>query len=345
MKHIFKDLLKRDIGLLLNGNLSLKKLGELILRFPLCLSLPLVSPSIKKSYYSGFLNLVKNFHPLEVHIENTNACDAHCIMCPREKMTRKIGFMDYDLFCKIIDQIISTWGVDSIHLHGFGEPLLDRELPEKIAYAKKNGMRDTYIVTTASRLTEEMTVKLLNSGLDRMKISISGVTKESYEKIHEGLAYEEVEENILRFLSIRKRMNKKNPSLIMQFLPQDENRYEEEDFFKKWGQLIDCQNGDRLAKFGLHNWVKGKSYRDTHSFALKRRSCGWPFRVMQILWNGDVVPCCYDFNGEMVMANLKKCSVEEAWNSPLFKEFRALHLAGEFKELALCNECDQLDVI
>ena len=139
MKHIFRDLFKRDAGLLLNGGLSFKRLGELVLRFPLCLSLPLVSPGIKKSYYSGCLKLAKNFHPLEVHIENTNACDAHCIMCPREKMTRKTGFMDYDLFCKIIDQIVSTWGIDSIHLHGFGEPLLRVKRGDSLELAPQYG--------------------------------------------------------------------------------------------------------------------------------------------------------------------------------------------------------------
>jgi hypothetical protein len=345
MRHIFRDIVKRDVGLLFNGGPSAKKFFELILRLPSYMPLPFVSSDVKRSYYSRLLSLADSSFPLEIHIENTNVCDAECIMCPREKMTRKKGFMDVDFFCRIVDEIVSTWSIDNIHLHGFGEPLLDRSLPEKISYAKRKGIKDTYIVTTASQLTEEIAVKLIDSGLDRMKISISGASKESYEAIHRGLNYEKVEGNILRFLSIRKQTGKTNPKLIMQFLPQDENKSEEEHFFNKWEPLIDYQIGDRLTKFGLHNWVKGKTYRDFNVHALKRRSCGLPFRIMQILWNGDVVPCCYDFNGEMVLANLQECSVDRAWNSLSFKELRALHLARDFNEIGLCNACDQLDVL
>jgi len=345
MRHIFKDLIKRDVRLLLRGDGSVKRLCQLLLRLPSCITLPIGSPSVKRSYYSRLLHAVDAFSPLEVHIENTNACDAACIMCPREKMTRKIGFMDYQLFCSIIDQIVSMWIVRDVHLHGFGEPLLDRSLPEKIAYAKKKGIENTYIVTTASQLNEETAFGLIQSGLDRMKISISGAEKESYDRIHRGLTYENIEKNILDFISLRKKTGGENPSLTLQFLPQDENRGEEEAFFRKWENVIEPDKGDRLARFGLHNWVRGKRYRDAGSQALRRRSCGFPFRVMQILWNGDVVPCCYDYNGDMVLSSLRECSLDEAWNSRSFKTFRALHLAGEFDKLPLCHECDQLDVM
>ena len=345
MRHIFKDLIKRDIRLLFKDEGSITRLGQLLLKLPSCITLPFGTSSMKRSYYSRFFRLTDTFSPLEVHIENTNACNSACVMCPRERMTRKVGFMDFKLFCNIIDQIVSKWTVREVHLHGFGEPLLDKSLPERVSYAKEKGIENTYIVSTASPLEEEMALGLIQSGLDRMKISISGAEKESYDRIHRGLSYEKVERNILDFISLREKKKSQKPSLILQFLPQEENRDDEEVFFRKWEKVIEQDKGDRLVRSGLHNWGKGKKYQRVDPHALKRRSCGFPFRTMQILWNGDLVPCCYDYNGDIVLADLKECSLDKAWNSHSFQALRVLHLAREFHGLPLCNVCDQLDVL
>ena len=92
--------------------------------------------------------------PRRVSIENTNACNANCTICPREKLTRDIKTMDMETFEKLLDDCIAA-GAVKLSLHNFGEPLLDKHLADKISMAKEKGIRETFIVTNASLLTRE----------------------------------------------------------------------------------------------------------------------------------------------------------------------------------------------
>ena len=140
--------------------------------------------SLLKKYpirYYRNRKLIKKDFPDEIWIENTNHCNAACVMCPRELQSRKKGIMDLDLYKKLIDEIsLHKDVVKRLHMHNFGEPLLDKKLPLRIKYAKKKGIKHVYFVTNASLLTEKNSYDLINSGLDEFKISFYGVDKESY---------------------------------------------------------------------------------------------------------------------------------------------------------------------
>src|SRR5436190_10643589 len=85
-------------------------------------------------------------HP-EVRYETTDHCNATCIMCPRDlhKNGREHGVMDVELYKKSIDEV-TRLGAKRIVLTGFGEPLMDKTLAEKVAYAHAQGL-NTYIIS------------------------------------------------------------------------------------------------------------------------------------------------------------------------------------------------------
>ena len=118
--------------------------------------------------------------PSVMMIENTNHCNAGCVMCPRELLSRKRGFMDLGLFEKIIREVSGLKRKPVTHLHGFGEPMLDKLLPARIRLAKAYGIKHTYIVSNASLLSRETSRKIIDAGLDKMKISFYGTDEESY---------------------------------------------------------------------------------------------------------------------------------------------------------------------
>ena len=120
--------------------------------------------------------------PDSLRIENTNHCNAKCVMCPRDLLFRKKGIMSVDQFKVLVDEIAPR-PVSNIHLHGFGEPLLDKHLCEKISYAKAKGIRRTFLITNASLLTERLAEDLIRSGLDSVKVSFYGELKVEYERI------------------------------------------------------------------------------------------------------------------------------------------------------------------
>src|SRR4030095_2269231 len=179
--------------------------------------------------------------PTVLMIENTNHCNAECVMCPRDTLSRKRGFMDFGLFEKIIKKASSEKRKPVTHLHGFGEPLLDKRLPDKIRLAKECGITRTYIVSNASLLFPETSRKIIGAGLDKMKISFYGTDEESYNSTMKRLDFKVTLQNIKDFLRIRKDMKSQTPRLIVQYLPNETNHGKTAEFRALWSPLIDPQ--------------------------------------------------------------------------------------------------------
>src|SRR3990172_1613854 len=157
-----------------NRNMLLN-IGDKKTRFLLSLA---KTPLLFYPHYKYHLPL-----PSVLMIENTNHCNAECVMCPRGTLSRKRGFMDFGLFEKIIKEVSSMRRKPVTHLQGFGEPLLDRLLAERIQLAKTCSIKRTYIVTNASLLFPESSRKIISARLDKMKISFYGTDEESYNNI------------------------------------------------------------------------------------------------------------------------------------------------------------------
>ena len=117
-----------------------------------------------------------------------------------------------------------------------GEPLLNPKLPEIIDYAKKKGILETMINTNATKLNEEMSEKLIKSGLDIMIYSFDGGTKDTYEKMRPGRFgknnFDDIYKNILNFSKIRKKLNSQLPRTKIQMILTDETRKVQKEYFE-----------------------------------------------------------------------------------------------------------------
>ena len=155
-------------------------LGRKVLSTPL-----IVNSSIyDKLYQKKIKNTIKNReYPLGLDIGTTNLCNAACIMCPHTKL-KKMGTMDMKLYKKIIDNC-EKLKIMSLTLSFFGEPLLDKDLIQKIKYAKERKMKVAFF-SNASLLTEKWAKELIESGLDGITISFDGYSKATYEKIRKS---------------------------------------------------------------------------------------------------------------------------------------------------------------
>jgi hypothetical protein len=276
--------------------------------------------------------------PSVIMIENTNCCNAQCVMCPREKLTRKPGFMDFGLFKKIIKEVSSARRKPVTHLHGFGEPLLDALLSERIKFAKTCGIKHTYIVTNASLLFPETSRKIINAGLDKMKISFYGTDEESYDATMRRLNFKVAFQNIKDFLKIRKEMKRKNPQLILQYLPHETNNAKTEEFRVLWCSLIDKNVGDCLNLSSLHNYGGGRTYNRVGEKIVS--ICFYPWTAMSVLCDGRVVTCCMDYNGVQAMGDLNFQSVKEIWNGPVLSAIRGKFGNLDYSGFPACLCCD-----
>jgi hypothetical protein len=276
--------------------------------------------------------------PSVIMIENTNCCNSQCVMCPREKLTRKTGFMDFGLFEKIIKEVSGMRHKPVTHLHGFGEPLLDKLLPERIELAKTSGIKHTYIVTNASLLFPETSRKIINAGLDKMKISFYGTDEKSYNATMRKLNFNVTFQNIIDFLRIRKELKCKNPQLTLQYIPHEANNARTEEFKILWSSLIDRNAGDRLNITSLHNYGGGRAYN--HAGEKIVSICFYPWTAMTVLYDGRVVTCCMDYNGAQVMGDLNVQTVKEIWNGPVLSSVRRKFGKREYSGFPTCMCCD-----
>jgi len=276
--------------------------------------------------------------PSEVWIENTNYCNASCVMCPYDSMTRKQGFMDFSLFKNLIEEI-STYPVNRVHLHNFGEPLLDKELPRRIKLAKEHGVKLTYIVTNGSLLDHEKSSQLIQSGLDEFKISFYGTDSKTYNATMRKLDFEKTLDNVKSFFEIRRNMKAKRPKLTIQYLSLDTNESDYNGFINIFKPLIDKEIGDRLISCDLHDYGGGSAYK---SLALGKplMTCHYPWKVMVVLHDGRVSSCCLDYNGEQILGDVSKQSIKEVWGGRLYREMREDFLRLDYKRYPICQKCN-----
>ena len=277
--------------------------------------------------------------PSRIYIENTNYCNANCIMCPRDKMTRKPGFMSFGLYHKLIKEIAKhKHEVERLHLHNFGEPLLDNQLPDKIKLAKSHGITHTYIVTNGSLLTSTMSKRIIKSGLDEIKISFYGIDAPSYNSTMKNLNFNDTLKNIKEFISVRKKMRADKPMLIFQFIPQLAKKATANKFRALFSRHIDKKIGDRLNFYWLHNFGGGKTYnRFYHGIT---SICSFPWNTFVVLYTGDVTTCCLDYDGKQIMGNVRENSIKSVWNGK-----KLVNARNDFNNLRIekypcCSKCE-----
>lgn len=276
--------------------------------------------------------------PPQVVIENTNACSAYCIMCPHDKMRRKTGFMNMDLFQKIIKECVAQ-GIGYISIQGFGEPLMDRSFAGKVKYAKNMGIDKVISNTNAVLLNEEIAKAILDSGLDEIFISLDALSKETYERIRRGLKFDIVVNNVMRFLELKKKSKKTKPTVNLDFLQLKENMSETEKFIQRWRNSV-----GNICISSAHNWAgekKNRSLDDFHSNSnrVKRSPCRLLWNQLVVFWDGRVPLCCQDYDGNMILGNLKQKHLRDIWQGKRLKNIRQVHIQGAFDKIPLCKRC------
>jgi MoaA/NifB/PqqE/SkfB family radical SAM enzyme len=259
-------------------------------------------------------------------------------MCPRDTLSRKRGFMAFGLFEKIMKELSGASPKPSIHLHGFGEPLLDTLLPERIELAKACGIAQTYIVTNASLLFPEASRKIITAGLDKMKISFYGTDEDSYHATMRRLDFNAALQNIKAFLRIRKELKKRTPKLILQYLPQETNGAKIEAFHALWRSLTDKNAGDCMNISSLDNFGGGRSYNIVEERIVS--VCFYPWSALSVLWDGRAVTCCVDYNGVQGVGDLNSQSIMEIWNGPVLSAIRRNFGKLDYSGFPTCLSCD-----
>jgi hypothetical protein len=264
--------------------------------------------------------------PEIVQIESTNICNAKCVFCPRDEMHRRQGVMDVDLFRKIVDEC-ATLGITHVRVHNYGEPFLDRQLVEKVRYAKSKGIAEVGMISNGSLLTEEIARGMIDAGLDAINISVDASGKETFERTRVNLNYDEVIANVETLVQLRKEAGRRHPKLILSFVRQN-NSADEQAFIAHWGTIA-----DKVHVTDLHNWAG-----TLHQTSDVKYPCYRPWLTFTVLWDGRVSLCCADFDGRHILGDLRTSTIAEVWNGPTYRDVRRQHLDSGGPEI--CRSCD-----
>ncbi|MCD6460186.1 SPASM domain-containing protein [bacterium] len=278
--------------------------------------------------------------PLHIDIELKNACNLRCAMCFRQINTdRKIGgTMSDELFAKIIDEC-GAKGLPAINFGLGSEPLLSKDLPEKIKTANQKGIIDCMFHSNGMLLDKEMTEKLLHSGLSKAMFSIDAFSKETYDKVRIGGDFDTVMKNVTYFIERRNQLGLKLPIVRVSFVRTKLNEYEVDDFLSYWqgkadyASIQEFVNPSQKLDSGL--------CPDEHKFSYvpKKFVCEQPWQRLSIDYEGYVYPCCKDYEWVMKMGNVNEQPIEEIWNSTKMNNHRKLHLNGQYHKIPTCRKC------
>jgi len=261
-----------------------------------------------------------------VQIESTNLCNAKCVFCPRDEMHRRQGVMDMDLFKKVVDECAAL-GITHIRVHNYGEPFLDRQLVEKVRYAKAKGIPEVGMISNGSLITEDVARGMVEAGLDAINISVDAAGKDVFERTRLHLKYDDVVANIRALHRIRVQLGRTHPKLILSFVRQN-NSDDEQAFIREWSRIA-----DKIHITDLHNWA---GTLNDHSDV--RFPCYRLWQTFTVLWDGRVSLCCADFDGRNILGDLRTSTIARIWNSAPYRAVRRQHL--ESGGPAICRSCD-----
>ena len=310
---------------------------------------------VLSSYYASIISKkpVQWGLPVSISFEPTTSCNLRCPECPSglRAFTRPTGMLEKDFFSQTIDEIHK----DLLYLIFYfqGEPYLNTSFLDMVKYASDKGIY-TATSTNAHYLNDEAARKTVESGLDRLIISIDGTTQETYKQYRVGGNLEKVIEGAKNIVKWKKELNSKTPFVFFQFLVVKHNEHQIEEIQQlakgigvdevrfKSAQVYDYENDPNqliptIDKFSRYKKNKDGTYTPKNKLANR---CWKLWHANVITWDGLVVPCCFDKDAMHQLGNLKNQSFKTVWNNDNYKQFRAELMMGR-KNIDICSNCSE----
>jgi len=290
--------------------------------------------------------------PVSASIEATTSCNLHCPECPSglRKFSRPTGTIELSDFKKYIDQMYHHLTYLMIYFQG--EPYLNKHFFELVKYANSKKIC-TATSTNGHFLDDENARNTVESGLDRLIISLDGTDQESYSSYRVGGDFVKVINGIKNVVKWKNKLGSKKPYVILQFLvlKMNEHLLDEitalskqlgvDELQLKTAQFYEYKNGNELmpdvAKYSRYL----KNADGTYSLKKKIRDhCLRMWQSLVVTWDGRVVPCCFDKDALHQLGDLNTSSLKEIWKGKNYKDFRKGVLTNR-KSIDICCNCNE----
>ena len=288
--------------------------------------------------------------PFSVHIFPSFYCNFKCNYCLHSLSADKLAemnfhkqFMNMDIYKKAIDNISEFDSkIKALIFAGHGEPLLNKNIAEMVRYAKEKDIAERIeIVTNGSLLTHEMSDALIDAGLDRLRVSLQGITSKKYKEISDvELDINKLKENLEYFCS-----HKKNTEVYVKIM---DISMDSEDDFGKFKDMFKNACDISAIEYAIpfvneidYSQVGDISEKCKQGNTGRSQICSMPFYMMVIYPDGSVAPCC-STSLPLTYGNVMQASLKDIWNGKMLNEFLLRQLNGA-KNIPVCKECSVPD--
>lgn len=311
-------------------------------------------PKVEARQRTRLENVIPLYSPFSIQIDVCSACNFRCSFCVHsddnavKKSGVKFGLMDYGLFMKIIDDMKTVWGgvhkVKKLRLFQIGEPLLHPQLPEMIRYAKKADIAECIELTSnGSLLTNELSNKIINAGLDILNISINGINADQYNNVcNVKLDFDTFYNNIKYFYE-----NKKDCKLYLKYSDIGFSEKDKKCFYDKFGDACDEIFVETISSTLWQDTNINQKITNQHKGTygqklVNKKVCPFIFTTLIINNEGLAHLCCVDWKSEYILGDCKTESIVDIWHGDKLKSYQKTHLSMNKDSIPICRKCESL---
>lgn len=278
-------------------------------------------------------------HPLILTLEATNACNLRCPYCftGAGETGRKRSMMPMPLYRDILREL-GPYAL-MVDFYNWGEPLLNKQLPEMIRIAADHGASTVVSTNLSFAFDRSRAEAIVRSGLAVFGASIDGATQAGYQHYRVGGKLETCLKNLKLMVEVKRDLGSATPSLVWSYHVFPENRHEVET-----ARAMAAELGVEFT--ATKGWVAGPEWESGAECEFPAVARVEPERC-RFLWmhavinnDGGVAPCSGAFYPEDDFGTVGPGSFREVWNGEKFRAARRLfeRRDGSGADL-ICYEC------
>jgi radical SAM protein with 4Fe4S-binding SPASM domain len=262
--------------------------------------------------------------------------------------------MSLDTFRTILEQV--DWKVKMFNFDFAGEPLINPHIFKMISLAREKNIPSC--IDTNGVLLNRHIEEIVDSGLKFLNIAVEGIDNQTHQQYRVGARLDEILDGLKNICARKKQLNSATPLVSLQIIVMKHNEDQIDELIK----LAQDIGAERVILKSL-NLNLGLSLNNKPEAALAERFlptnprylryastgqrnifnprlnslCSFPLNSMVILWNGDVILCCLDFNGRHVVGNIKIRPLKQLWAGREYNHYRNLIFN---RRLDICTNCN-----
>ncbi len=304
--------------------------------------------------------IVLSHYPTKLSLDTGPICNLNCFLCPvgERRSGRKQGFLKREVVEKVIKELGPYLNI--VYLFCWGEPFLHKEIFEFVRLFKKANIR-VYVSSNLNIFNDEICREIVDSGIDKLEVSLHGGSDKSLDKHQRGSKFEQVVTNMKKIVEYKKLKGVKHPVIIWCYKATRFNEAEIEasrriskeisiDEFHR--STIGCDIGKKVllddkAQFSnVEPFLPIDESLSRYDYKEKKkkkyfRYCSWLYNFAAINWDGLVSPCCATWEESYDFGNILETPFKKIWNNKKFQLARKVIKSKNAKVVPglICSYC------